>query len=302
MSLETRLVSLPHRDEDEDKQVMIVRVRRGANPPYVLRDRGVFVRNDEHDRPARRADLDALYTIRTGMMGEPPSPWTQVINDINLTANQSLPEPWPILLVGLSPAFPPPRIRLGSYQDSEFRNLCQEILGYSPPPILDRHWVSVPADEERGGEYRFSVVQAYDEGTILAKRFFRGAEQRAEGFRQIGIVALWRDLRKMLTSATRWPRDVCGVGGALSYWIALGNLTGSALVLPRSESFELLSGQDQSPPAHPNRLQMWTARGEWDVGAKVDDLIEDELFGLARQLQFGWWEESRAVIRLLAER
>lgn len=46
----------------QGKEVLVVRVRKGSDPPYVHRFRGVvYVRRGGTDRPAKRGDLDALY-------------------------------------------------------------------------------------------------------------------------------------------------------------------------------------------------------------------------------------------------
>jgi hypothetical protein len=285
VQIDTAVVTMPEGDERAGARVMLVRVRRGANPPYVLRDRGVYLRNDEHDRQARRADLDALYARRAEQQGELQSPWTQVLNDVYFTGNQTLETPWPIMIVGLTPAFPSPPIPLGRDQDNRFRDLCRAMLRYDAEPILAPDSVAMRPIGGRGAEHQFSTAEAFNDGSIEAKRLFVGADQSEGGIRNIGVVALWRDLREMLSSAAAWPRAVCGTPGVLLYVLALGNITGSRLVLPDQESIKYLTAIDRGTPPYTNRLPAWIARGEWEAEISADDVIEQEFASLARVLQ-----------------
>jgi hypothetical protein len=48
------------------KELLIVHVPEGTNPPYLFRPKGVvYIRYGSSDRPANRADLDLLYHIRS---------------------------------------------------------------------------------------------------------------------------------------------------------------------------------------------------------------------------------------------
>ncbi len=51
----------------DEKEVLVVRVSKGTNPPYQQRDNGVvYVRRGSTDRPARRPELDEFYRSRHG--------------------------------------------------------------------------------------------------------------------------------------------------------------------------------------------------------------------------------------------
>lgn len=51
----------------DEKEVLVVRVSKGANPPYQQRDNGVvYVRRGSTDRPARRPELDEFYRSQHG--------------------------------------------------------------------------------------------------------------------------------------------------------------------------------------------------------------------------------------------
>lgn len=295
--LDSAVVTMPGEDDAARKSVLIIRVRRGGNPPYVLRDRGAFVRNDEHDRPARRADLDALYSRRQIEQGESVSPWTAVLNDISLSSQASLDVPWPVVAVGLSPAFPATDVVLGRQQDLEFRSICSDLFRLDFQPVLDVRSVGMRPDEGWSEEFQRSRAQAWPDGTFEAQSFYTGSSTVESGLRQIGIVGLWKVLRRMLTTAERWPRNVCASGGTLLYAIALGNIAGAIPVLPPNESFRHLTSLDRIPPTHVNRREAWWARGEWQLGEEVDDLIQRDLLLLARQLQCSWWEEMADEVR-----
>jgi Putative DNA-binding domain len=297
VQIDTTVVTVPEGDEHADRRIMLVRVRRGANPPYVLRDKGVYVRNDEHDRPARRADLDALYTRRVEQLGELQSPWTRVLNDVYFTANQTLETPWPIMLVGVTAAFPSPPIDLGYEQDSRFRDLCRTMLGYDSEPVLAPDSVGMRPNDDWDPKYQFSLAEAFADGSVGAKRLFVGADESEGGIRNVGVVALWRELRQMLSSAAAWPREVCGASGALLYVLALGNVTGSRLVLPDRESLEVLTAIDRGIPPHLNTRPMWVTRGEWEAQTSVDDIIEREFSRLSRVLQCSWWDRLGPTVR-----
>ena len=47
--------------EIDDKPIIIVRISKGTNKPYTLRDRGVYVRRGSTDRIASRIELDEFY-------------------------------------------------------------------------------------------------------------------------------------------------------------------------------------------------------------------------------------------------
>ena len=48
----------------DEKPIIIVRIDEGNNKPYVLREKGVFVRNGSTDRIANRIELDEFYDER----------------------------------------------------------------------------------------------------------------------------------------------------------------------------------------------------------------------------------------------
>lgn len=62
--LEIQSIAIPPGEKDEGKFVIIVRIRRGSNPPYLLRTKGVYVRNGDQDRHASVRELQALFERR----------------------------------------------------------------------------------------------------------------------------------------------------------------------------------------------------------------------------------------------
>lgn len=45
----------------EDKPIVVIRINEGKNKPYILRDRGVYIRSGSSDRSASRMELDEFY-------------------------------------------------------------------------------------------------------------------------------------------------------------------------------------------------------------------------------------------------
>ncbi len=59
-----------------EKKILVVSVPPGNNPPYTLRDNGIaYVRRGATDRPARRAELDAIYARREEQAKAARGPW-----------------------------------------------------------------------------------------------------------------------------------------------------------------------------------------------------------------------------------
>lgn len=52
--------------EVQGTPITLVKVPEGMNKPYVLRDRGVFLRRGSSDRQAKRIELDDIYTKKQG--------------------------------------------------------------------------------------------------------------------------------------------------------------------------------------------------------------------------------------------
>jgi len=48
----------------DEKPILLVKIAKGVDKPYVIRDGGVFYRYDEHDIHIRRKELDMLYENR----------------------------------------------------------------------------------------------------------------------------------------------------------------------------------------------------------------------------------------------
>lgn len=49
----------------DDKRILIIQIKEGSNKPYVLRDKGIYVRAGATDRIATRAEVDEFYKKRT---------------------------------------------------------------------------------------------------------------------------------------------------------------------------------------------------------------------------------------------
>lgn len=48
----------------EGTPITLVKVQEGANKPYTLKDRGIFVRRGASDRQIKRTELDEIYEAK----------------------------------------------------------------------------------------------------------------------------------------------------------------------------------------------------------------------------------------------
>jgi predicted HTH transcriptional regulator len=51
-----------------DKPVILVQIKEGANKPYLVKNKGVYVRYGSTDRIATRDELDAFYSNQQGLV------------------------------------------------------------------------------------------------------------------------------------------------------------------------------------------------------------------------------------------
>jgi hypothetical protein len=113
-----------------------------VNPPYLLREHGVFIRVGDQDRHATVRDLQALCDRRARTIAPPPSPWNEVLNRIFAflpALDSALP---PVLAVALTPTFPIPSVILNPGTDAVFADILREGLGENEPPFLEPRGVS----------------------------------------------------------------------------------------------------------------------------------------------------------------
>ncbi len=77
--LEIQAIPIPPSEEHAGKAVLVVRVRRGLNPPYLLREHGVFLRMGDQDRHASVGDLQMLFERRSQTQVPEITPWNDVV-------------------------------------------------------------------------------------------------------------------------------------------------------------------------------------------------------------------------------
>jgi len=52
----------------EDMSILLVIIEEGENKPYILKDRGIYIRAQSTDRIANRAEIDDMYTNRNSVI------------------------------------------------------------------------------------------------------------------------------------------------------------------------------------------------------------------------------------------
>lgn len=301
VALEIRVIAIPEGAPDAGRSVMVVRVRRGPNPPYLQRGRGVFMREGDHDRPATVRDLQALFERRGESLAPATGPWgrvnTRVFQYLGMI-DRELP---PVVAVGLTPVFPITPAALSLEADVVFSDIVRTGLGIHTDPFLEPDGVSYIAQPKDPPPERIAAAMALASGDIGLRRSVT-YETAAAGHRQVDVEVVWRHFSRLLTAASTWTRGICGVAGPLHYVLALGNIPDTILVID-----ERLVEAEAAPLARyvPQRLNQqpyWMTSGEWDEGQDVNDLIEPALAGLARQLQCrAFAARARGMLRTTVE-
>ena len=99
----------------------------------------------------------------------------------------------------------------------------------------------------------------------------------------------------MLLVADHWPREHCGYTGPLVSRIAVSNLGDTYATVPDKRMRRITHASQR--PVVPNRDPEWHLDVEWDHRANVDDVLEQALAQLARQLQFGYFARFKTTLR-----
>jgi len=115
--------------------LLVVQVRRGALPPYSLRDEEIYIRNGDADRRARVREIEALFSRRAQTTSEPQQPWRQMQRDVfHYDASVNLGPKH--LMVGFAPLFSPAASGMPDQMVLAFRRMSQEFFGVDGPYTL----------------------------------------------------------------------------------------------------------------------------------------------------------------------
>lgn len=295
IALETRVITIPPGQTHAGNLVLVVRVRAGRLRPYYLRDKGVYLRAGDSDRLATLRELAALFGASLPREGSADSPWSQILRNVFSREQLYKPEIAPYLMVGLNPAFPLEPVTMDETRDAEFSSLCVPLFMTSPfLVLLSRGIMHAPSLNEPTREDD-SIGYAFDEGAIgVSINLSPGQRNIArDPPLRINLIYLWQTLYRLLTGAARWPRDTFAYDGPLICRIALGNITDIVAVGPDSSRRDIPAGAR-------NKLPGWSVEREWDSSTGADDVIEEALASLARQLQFPNYQTIKKELRAAA--
>ena len=284
--LDTAVVVMPSDPGSQPKSVLLVRVPRGSNPPYILRTRGIiYIRSHEDDRPAGRADVDALVSRSTVSAVSDGSAWVDAMNHIGVGAQNRWQVPYMYLGVALTPTLPISPVRLGRDEDALFRDMCHDLIDYDATPVMEPTGVrlDVPGDAPAT---QASSARARNDGTISGSRFLRSSDRGDDGILRVDAVSLLEELHCMLKSARRWPQAISGETLTCNFFLATGNLDQAVLELSPNRVISHLPPADRRTPAQLSRLPSWVSMGEWEPETDTYELLEAEVWRLARQLQY----------------
>jgi len=302
VSLETRVIPIKT-GEYTGNVILLVRVRRGLLPPYNQRFRrgqGIFIRNGESDATASVREIIELIGRRDANTDHEETAWERTRNDTFVYTTQDNQQLPPILMIGLTPAFPIPAIAIDSQSDRGFQNICMSLYGQEYYPVMKPDGIIYSIGEYGSNVPYAPFACAYADGSVgvqdsdeLFASWRWGEERRASPY-PVSLPQLWRRMSSLLTQAQRWPREVCNYDGPLVCRLALGNICNTIAVIP--DEWWSYSTVIRPRQVVPNRSTGWSIDTEWDQGVSVKDLIERNLIPLARQLQFGHYHAFKNKI------
>jgi len=304
VSLDTRAIPIKT-GEYAGNVILLARVRRGLLPPYNLRLRrgqGIFIRNGERDATASVREIIELIGRRDASTRHEDTPWERIGSSTFAYTSQDDQRLPPILMIGLTPAFPIPPIPIDNQSDRGFQNICLSLYGQEYYPVMQPDGItySVGAHKPMAPAAPVVTAHAYADGSIgvrdsdeIFSSWRWGEEVRASPY-EVDLPHLWRRIALLLTQAQRWPRDVCGYDGPLVCRLALGNIANAIATIP--DEWWSRSTAIRPRQIVPNPSRGWSIDTEWDQGMSVKDVIERSLPPLARQLQFGHYHAFKNKI------
>ena len=292
--LDLRAIEIPSGAAEAGKFVLLIRMRRGNNPPYLLRRHGVFIRYDDQDRHASVRELEVLFQQRRDIGGQERSRWSDVERLALGPLSSSDPDKPLLLAVALTPTFPIPPVALDSTSEEHFQLMVRECFGSFEVPFMEPDgFLLIPEVGSLPGPPPHAA-SAYSDGSVA----LRTEIGSPGGPKRIDPAYLWSRFRHSLEVAARWPRDVCGVSGPLHFSVGLGNIADAVLELNKRQHFQAgVVGTLLGPPPRRNTQTLWVGSGEWEQGVDANDLIERAFESLARQLQCRFYAPLRGKIR-----
>lgn len=295
ISIETKSIEIGDGDHQGNK-ILLVRVRPGSQPPYALKNRYIYIRTGEAEELATVAEIEALIRRRVDTVVGAVTPDRYIdLNVFGYAVNPPQDRP-PCFMVSLEPAFPMTPVPPDWQSDEAFQGICTNLYGRGnfiqrlPDGIIYAPFIHPEHREET------ETACAFTNGSIgVRKRIMETREPVLE------IVRLWRILRKVLTDASAWPRQVGHYGGPLVCRMAMASITELRIMVDPVAINQAVVWTQDIEPGFENRFPRWDESVEWSAGTHVDDIVEFALQSLTRQLQFPSFHTLKEQIRAAAD-
>jgi hypothetical protein len=263
----------------------------GQNPPYNIRNKGVFRRVGEADLVATNRDLEQLFERRSEAGTTPKTEWAQAC-EVTLSLPRTEMQSRPHVVVCLAPKFPPEvlSVRWGSQSDDLFQSICSRLLvpsSYlvtSPNSIFHAPYlhdsanvdVSFACGFSRGGTGVRSPAYLTPNASVTPD------PDECKPSAQVNFVHVWQELRNIMLMASEWPKFLAGEGD-LRYHFGIGGMNRAALVLP-TEGLPRKRAS-LSIPLKNLGLGGWATQGVWSSGESANSVVDRHIESLARQFQ-----------------
>jgi len=257
-------------------KLLLIRVRQGSQPPYSLDNRLIYIRNGEDDPLATVTEIEAMFRRRVDVGVALDDPWQYInMNVFGYAANPVNDRP-PDLMLGLMPAFPATPARATAETDSAFQGICVELFGSGSSIHRLPHGVSYAPFMHKDHRDDSNYACAFEDGSIGVRKTIMRTREPA-----LDIVNLWRIMRITFMQAARWPHTIMDYSGPLICQVAMGNITDLSVDVHRVSQWTL-----DVEPGFQNGMPTWYYNVEWSGGVAVDEIVENALATLTRQLQY----------------
>jgi hypothetical protein len=168
-------------------------------------------------------EIQALFARRAEAVPETQLPWVRVQRDTLLLSLHDEVQP-PVLMVGLTPAFPIEPITVNEETDERFNQLCYALFGARDLVVREPDGIAYAPYLYDGALVYPPFACAYADGSIGARVSVAPGRERQDKLWVLSFFQFWSLLRRKLLTALRWPYEVCRYGGPVICRIALGNL------------------------------------------------------------------------------
>jgi hypothetical protein len=261
------------------------------------RDLGQALRDIFAQIPAEGEEprIGSLVTPTAHSRGGRAPLWERTIRNIFFPP-ATVPSRPPFLMCAVTPALSADPADFTGKEHELFSRLCMQVFGVSARRAIlnEQDGIIFDPSQMPDNQDDFPLYGcAYRDGSIGFRWTFppTGHSLEKGPWRQ-DLIQTWRLFRTMLVPAALWPRQLLGYQGPLVCRLGMGNIASTILSVPR----DFLVEWEQVPPILNKKLQ-WVSETEWEIDTPVNDLLQDQMAHLARQLQFRHFHELLHVIR-----